>query len=72
MLDDLLDIFDRDRRHSSTRPPKRGLRGVLTRLLSEHDDDRRGQRPRPDSDHDDEMRRSDRSSRRHDRFDWDD
>jgi len=73
MLDDLFDIFDRDRRRSSTQSSKRGLRGLLHRLAGEHDDDGHDRRPRryPDRD-DDEPGWSDRSPRRRDRLDWDD
>jgi hypothetical protein len=75
VFDDLLDLFDRDRaRRSGSRTSQRGLRGMLARLMSDHDDDRRSSRRYDDRDGfeaDSDDFDLDRSSRRrrHDRFD---
>ena len=79
MLDELLDVFDRDRR-SDGRKPRKGLRGLLSRLTDGDRDgyDRDRERRRYDSDdrYDDDDRydrhhdRSDRRERR--RYDFDD
>ena len=73
MLDQLLDLFERDRRSST--PQQGGLRGKLGSLLGgesyepEHasqraNDRRRNERARDDDDHDDHDRRPHRSNRR--------
>ena len=73
MLDELLDVFDRDRR-SAERKPRRGLRGLISRLVNDdrdgHDRDRDRRR-----DHDDEgFDRRDHwdDRRKRERFDFDD
>ena len=83
MFDDLFDFFDRDKKSGSfTRQSPRGLRGLLSRLAGEHEDDDRDRRsPRHAHEGNDRDRRnyrgrddddrdellSDRSSRRHSR-----
>ena len=76
MLDEILDIFDRDRR-TDGRKPRKGLRGLLARFTDgdrdDHDRDR--ERRRYDDDdrydrHDRHDERSDRRDRR--RYDFDD
>lgn len=78
MLDEILDIFDRDRR-TDGRKPRKGLRGLLARFTDgdrddhdrdrerrRYDDDRYVNKDRYDRDYD----RSNRRDRR--RYDFDD
>lgn len=58
MLDELLEVFERDRKKNSNAPKQKGIRGFLNRLRDDDHDDRRytattDQRPyRDDDDHD--------------------
>jgi hypothetical protein len=76
MLDDLLELFERDKKSGT--PPKSGLRGRLTSLLGNDDRDRhaspdRDRRSYDDRDDDDDDRRSGRKrSRERDFFDFGD
>ena len=74
MFDELLDVFERDRR-SNERKPRRGLRGLISRLVNDDRDDRDRDRERY-RDHDDEYDRRDHryddDRRKRDRFDVDD
>lgn len=87
MLDQLLDLFDRDRRSGQTTSGRRGLRGLLARVTGDddrHDDDhaarsRQHRSQRDDAeyfDHDDDdgddMDRSRSRRGNRDRFDLDD
>jgi hypothetical protein len=81
MFDDLMDVFDRDRsQRSGSGRPQRGVRGLLSHLLGDHDDDhgRHTRSRRHDDgdefDIDDDDFGSERSSRRRrrDHFDLDD
>jgi len=47
VLDDLLDLFDRDDRERSAAPKRRGVRGLLNRLGGDddHRDDERNRYP---------------------------
>lgn len=77
MFDDLLDAFDRDRRSGDDRPrrgARGGVRGLLSRLMGDHDDDHPDRRSRRYGDDLDDASGMDRSSRRRDRdrFDVDD
>lgn len=70
MLDDILDLFKRDR---NRKRPGNGVRGLLQRL-GDHDDDRPShphQRDHED-DWDDDDRRRNHGRRRHESLDWDD
>jgi hypothetical protein len=71
MLDDLLDLVDRDRRHSRKDAGRPGvLRGLLRRLVNEDDDrpdDHRSRAHRGDNRHPDSERH--RSRRRDEDFD---
>jgi hypothetical protein len=73
MLDELLELFDRDKR----RPSGGGLRGRLARAIGGHGDERHASAPRDDRrrdwDDDDEDDARDRSHRRRraERFDLD-
>lgn len=69
MLDELLDMFNRDRRDEGDRPRRRGLRGILDRFVADHDDEAARHRHRRDVDDD-----APHGSRRRDRdaFDFDD
>lgn len=73
MFDELLDVFDRDRR-SDGRKPRKGLRGLLARLTDgdrdDHDRDRDRRRYDDDDRYDRHDDRSDRRDRR--RYDVDD
>ena len=73
MLDELLDVFERDRK-SHERKPRRGLRGLISRLVNDdrddHDRDRERYRDRDDDRHDRRDHRYDRRER--ERFDIDD
>lgn len=73
MLEDLFDIFERDKRSSSRRPG--GLRGRLTTLLGSDGDDRRSydrerdRSDRDDDDDDDDRRYAKKGKRERDLFD---
>lgn len=71
MLDELMDMFDRDKRHGSGHSSqKRGLRGMLGRLLGDDADERPDRRHRADDiDHQSGDRR--RHRRERDAFDFD-
>ena len=77
VLDEIFDLFERDKRNSGSDPKNRkGLRGFLSRLASDDDSDdgydrKRERRYRDeDSDYDDEDHRRDRR-RRNEWADWD-
>jgi hypothetical protein len=57
MLDELLEVFERDRKPGE-QPRKRGIRGLFARLLS-GGDDRNDDRRHGDSDDDDDERTRD-------------
>lgn len=69
MLDELLDVFDRDRRSSSERKPRKGFRGLLARFTDGDRDDHDRDRERRRYDDDDRYARSDRDDDRYDRRD---
>lgn len=55
MLDELLEVFDHDRKRDPNAPKQKGIRGFLNRLRETDDDDRRytatsDQRPYRDDD----------------------
>jgi hypothetical protein len=57
MLDELLEVFERDRKKNPNAPKQKGIRGFLNRLRDDDHDDRRytsttGQRPYRDDDDD--------------------
>ncbi len=73
MLDELLDVFERDRRPDE-RKPRRGLRGLISRLVNDDRDghDRDRHRDHDDEGHDRRDHRYDDDRRKRERFDFDD
>jgi hypothetical protein len=66
MLDELLDVFERDRRSHGRKKPRRGLRGLLARFVNDDHDDRDRERRRYDDDRYDDDRYKRRERRRYD------
>lgn len=71
MLDELLEVFERDRKKNPNAPKQKGIRGFLSRLRDDDHDERRSASPDRRAYRDDDDRRYAASDRREYRDDDD-
>jgi len=64
VIDEVLDMFERDGRRGQPAGERRGLRGFISRMFGDGDEHEDGRRSRYESDHDDDYEADNRPGRR--------